>query len=35
MRSFEDYLNVRGAFMSHAFEMYDIKDDPRCKDVTH
>lgn len=26
MRSFEDYLNVQGAFMSHAFEIYGIKD---------
>lgn len=26
MRSLQDYLNVRGAFMSHAFEIYDIND---------
>lgn len=26
MSSFEDYLIVRGAFMSDVFEIYDIKD---------
>lgn len=31
MRSFEDYLNVLGAFMSHAFETYDIKDSLAAK----